>query len=148
MAEDGMVRAAGEPGRPLPSAGQYHRNRPDPARPAEAAGGQRPVESDIIQFGELAHIVEVQRMAEDGMVRAAGDDPGFRRRSSTTTPVCRPSKTRCAGMKSITVQNAKRSPPHPPPQLDIIQFGELAHIVEVQRMAEDGMVRAAGDDPG
>ncbi len=32
-----------------------------------------------MQLGELAHIVEVQRMAEDGMVRAAGDDPGFRR---------------------------------------------------------------------
>ncbi len=30
--------------------------------------------------------------------------------------------------------------------IDIMQFGELAHIVEVQRMAEDG-ARAAGDDP-
>ena len=32
--------------------------------------------------------------------------------------------------------------------LDIVHFSELAHIVQIQRMAEDGVVRATGKDPG
>lgn len=32
---------------------------------------------DIMQFGELVYIVEVQCMVEDGMVCVVGDDSGF-----------------------------------------------------------------------
>ena len=32
---------------------------------------------NVVHLGELAHIVEVQCMAEDGMVRATSEDPRF-----------------------------------------------------------------------
>ncbi len=32
---------------------------------------------DIVYFCELAHIVQIQRVAEDGMVRAASQNPRF-----------------------------------------------------------------------
>ena len=54
----GDRRQPDRPGRPLPSAGQYHRNRPNAARSAEAAGGQRPVESaagSAYRVGSLDH---------------------------------------------------------------------------------------------
>ncbi len=53
-----IVASLIDPGRPLPSAGQYHRNRPNAARSAEAAGGQRPVESaagSAYRVGSLDH---------------------------------------------------------------------------------------------
>ncbi len=102
--------------RPLPSAGQYHRNRPNAARSAEAAGGQRPVKAqpDLrtasearIIAGGAHHTVFSHALNLDDM-RQFAELHDIELTVIDNDTVCRPSRTRCAGMKCITVQNAKR----------------------------------------